>query len=155
MEKSKASKPWKIGLFWFVATNRHSCWLASLRSPIDIEGFRSALRCSPYDHKSAWTVVLQLNPSLAAYSFDHFPRGRLEYYPPARRWIFSVDQKLNRRSFVSYMAINWKLPPGHVTVKTELAYASLASVREPRCPEDFAIPAPNWDRMFSTIEFGS
>lgn len=154
MEKSKETSRWKIGLFWFVATGEPSCRLASLRWPFDIEAYLSGLQSPPYDHKTAWAEVQRLDDSLAAYSFDQFPCGRLEYYPPARRWIFSVDQKLNQTSFISYMVIKWELPPGRVTIKTDPAYASLVSIREPQCPEDYEIPGPNWERTFSMIEFG-
>ena len=74
MEKSEETARYKVGLFWFVATDEPSSRLASLRWPFDVEARELGLQSPSYDHKSAWAEVQLLDRSLVGYSFD---RGRL------------------------------------------------------------------------------
>lgn len=121
----------KVGVFWFVAPNGSASRLISVLSPFDINAVGLDFAKAPHDHEASWPEVRDSSPELAGYDFDYFPRGRLDYFAPGRRWIFSVDPKLKRNTFIACLVSNWCLPPGHVTVKGEDAYASRASVGEP------------------------
>jgi hypothetical protein len=121
----------RIGVFWFVSTDHTSSRLLSLTWPFNLDDENSGLRAAPYDHKTAWPEVQRLDRMLRNYDFDYFPRGRLEFYPPMRRWLLSVDPKLNRSSFVTYIVAKWSLPIGHLTVKVEPAYSSAVSICDP------------------------
>jgi hypothetical protein len=131
MEKLNETARYKVGLFWFVATSKLSSRLASLRWPFDVDAHELGLQSPPYDHQSAWTEVQRLDRTLAGYTFDHFPRGRLEYYPPARRWLVTVDEKLKAYAFVDHVVRHWELPRGHLTVKVDESYSSSVSIPDP------------------------
>jgi len=131
MEISEQTARYKVGLFWFVATGERSSRLASLRWPFDVEARVRGLQSPPYNHKSAWSEVKRLDRSLTAYSFDHFPRGRLEYFPPSRRWLLTVDEKLKADVFINNLVLRWELPRGHLTINAGECYCSSASVPDP------------------------
>jgi hypothetical protein len=121
----------RIGVFWFVSTDTALSRLVSLTWPADIDAERAELRAVPYDHMRAWPEVQRLDKTLANYEFDHFPRGRLEFYPPMRRWLLAIDAKLDRSSFAIHLITFWRLPPGHLTVTVDPAYTSAVSVPDP------------------------
>lgn len=125
-------RPWspKLAVFWFVSSEENRSRLVSLRWPFDINNAR-ALQCIPYGHEPAWADVQRADTTLSGHPFDFFPRGRLEYFPPTRRWIFSVDPLLEAGCFIKYLVNNWELPMGHVTVEVEPSYCSSMPVQRP------------------------
>jgi hypothetical protein len=82
-------------------------------------------------HADAWSEVQRLDASLKHYEFDYFPRGRLDFFRPGRRWLLSLDSKLQQETFVAYIVIQWNIPPGHVTVKVAHNYQSTACIGPP------------------------
>jgi hypothetical protein len=127
-----AFKP-QVGVFWFVAPGTApSPRLVSLLSPIDVAAAGRDLVATPYGHLAAWQQLQASDESLVPYAYDHFPRGRLEYFGPTRRWIFSLDRQLKRSRFISLLVLAAGLPPGHVTAQVDLAYTSAVAIREPK-----------------------
>ena len=84
------------------------------------------------DQEAAVTAEIQrIDQSLSSHAYDYFPRGRLEFFVPGRRWLLFLDPKLNRGAFVAYLVVKWQLNSGHLTVKTDTAYASKTCVGSP------------------------
>jgi hypothetical protein len=121
----------RIGVFWFVATDTSLSRLVSLTWPFNIDAEGADLRTVPYDHMRAWPEVQRLDQSLVGFEYDHFPRGRLEFFPPGRRWLLGIDAKLDRSSFTINLIVYWRLPPGHLTITVDPAYTSAVSVPDP------------------------
>jgi hypothetical protein len=121
----------KISVFWFVETGGYPTRVVSILWPFKVDNDDWDLKAVPYGHERAWPEVQKLDRTLASYSFDHFPRGRLEFYPPTRRWLLSIDEQLNRSAFIDLLVEEWDLPEGHLTVKVDPSYTSAVSINEP------------------------
>src|SRR4051794_23490003 len=100
----------KTGVFWFVATDPSApSRMVSVLSPFNIDFAGRDLVASPHDHAVVWPRVQSLDPSLKNHDFEYFPRGRLEFSGPTRRWIVTIDSKLNRVAFIAYLSATWEL----------------------------------------------
>jgi len=82
-------------------------------------------------HSEVWPQIQRIDQSLAAYPFDYFPRGRLVFFDPGRRWLLFLDSKLNRGTFVAHLMMKWGFGAGHLTVQSDAAYTSTARVGDP------------------------
>jgi len=123
----------KVALFWFVPDEAEGSRLVCVRWLLDCDE-RLQLQCAPCCHLEAWHHITALDRSLEEYSHEFFPRGRLEFYPPTRRWIFSIDTQLARGDFVEYLTDTWLLPRGHLTVIDDPDYRSAIVMRSPYFP---------------------
>jgi hypothetical protein len=121
----------RLGLFWFIAKNRNASRFAAVSRPLvevpEIGDFQKLNE----SHTDTWSEVQRLDSSLKQYEFDFFPRGRVDFFRPGRRWILSLDSKLQRGAFVAHIVLQWGIPPGHLTVKVARDYQSIASVGPP------------------------
>lgn len=129
MTNSKGSHfTFRAGVFWLVDTSdelRH----VRVSWPIDVDTPRFGSATDGYDHEQAWRHICRLDRTLGIYAFDHFPRGRVTYFPPTRRWLLGVDVALARPDLVAQIVERWRLPPGHITTVVELTYCSAAHLR--------------------------
>jgi hypothetical protein len=128
---SHVSRQPRLGLFWFIAKGRNASRFAAfsqlLNNVPEIDDFRKINE----NHFDAWSVVQRLDSSLSPYEFDYFPRGRVDFFRPGRRWLLSLDPKLRRGAFVAYIVLQWGIPPRHLTVNIDRDYQSRAHVGPP------------------------
>jgi hypothetical protein len=93
----------RLGLFWFIAKDRNASRFAALSKPLievpEIGDFQ--MLSESYAH--AWSEVQRIDSSLKQYEFDYFPRGRVDFFRPGRRWILSLDSKLQQGAFVAFI----------------------------------------------------
>ena len=109
----------RLAAFCVCSSTETQSRLVSIRWPVDINAGREQ-KFIPLGHDRAWIDAQKLDRTLTSYPFDYFPRGRLEYFPPMRRWSFSVDPLLEASCFMIDLVETWKLPKGHVTVEREM-----------------------------------
>jgi hypothetical protein len=126
----KSNKP-RVGVFLFIAKNRNPSRFACFTSKLEIIPEFKGIKAIPQTHAQAWLEIQRIDQSLSSYAYDYFPRGRLEFFVPGRRWLLFLDPELNRGAFVAYLVVKWQLNSGHLTVKTDTAYASKACVGSP------------------------
>lgn len=116
----------RLGLFWSLSPTGAPFRLATFLRPFDAVTEVNGLKSVVERHEDIWPQVQRLDPSLAPYAFDHFPRGRLDYFSPGRRWLLRVDPALKGASFVGHLAHRWKLDAGHLTVESNRPYHNVA-----------------------------
>ena len=122
----------KLGLFWFIGTSKRQpsrlvSFLQDFEEVPEVDRVRAVRR----DPAEAWREIQRLDPQLAPYAFDYFPRGRVEFFAPGRRWMLYVDAKLNRGAFIAYLVDTWRLDRGHLTVKLDRCH-STPTIAPPR-----------------------
>lgn len=121
----------RVGIFWFCAEGRKPARLVGIsRSWSGTPVIRGTKKLD-LDHENGWTYVQRLNPALAPFGFDHFPRGRLEWQEHSDQWRLYVDQKLKRGAFVVTVLRAWKPPRAHLVVVPETQYRSVANIGIP------------------------
>jgi hypothetical protein len=120
-----------VGVFWFIAKDRKRSRLACFTRKIENISEFNGLKAIPQTHAEAWLEVQRIDQSLASYAYDYFPRGRLDFFVPGRRWLLFIDPKLNRGAFVAHLVVHWWLNAGHLTVYNEFSYTSEACVGAP------------------------
>ena len=130
MNPHHLSEP-RIGLFWFVGDSNAPSRLVTVSSPREtLAGY--PLLTIGQTHEDAWPEIQRLDRTLAGYTFDHFPRGRLDFYEPGRRWLFFIDDALRNKKFVARVMSCWNIiEDGHITVQVEPDYRSAAQIRLP------------------------
>src|SRR5258708_35413480 len=99
----------RLGIFWFCGVGRKPAVFVGISrawASIRVIGRTSKL---DVNHENGRTHVQRLNPTLALFEFDHFPRGRLEWHEHTDQWRL-VDQKLLRGGFVVTVLWYWKPP---------------------------------------------
>jgi len=130
-EPSHISCQPRLGLFWFIAKDRNASRFAALSRPlVEVPEIGDFQRLNE-SHVDAWSEVQLLDSSLKQYEFDYFPRGRVDFLRPGSRWLLSLDSKLQRGAFVAYIVLQWRIPPGHLTVKVDRDYRSTACIGPP------------------------
>jgi hypothetical protein len=130
-ELSRACYRPRLGLFWFIAKDRNQSRFAAFSRPLDaVPEFDDFQRLND-SFVNAWSEVQRLDSSLKQYEFDYFPRGRVDFFRPGRRWLLSLDSKLQRGAFVAHIVLQWGIPPGHLTVKIAREYQSTACIGPP------------------------
>lgn len=121
----------RLGLFWFIAKDRNSSRFAALSRPLDEVPEIGDIQRLEENHAEAWLEVQRLDDNLKQYEFDYFPRGRVDFFRPGRRWLLSLDPKLQQGAFVAHIVMQWDISPGHLTVKVDRDYRSTARVGPP------------------------
>jgi hypothetical protein len=122
----------RLGLFWFIAKDRNMSRFAAFSRPLAEVAENKNFQRLAEEHPEAWVEVQRLDPSLKQYAFDYFPRGRVDFFRPARRWLLSLDPKLQREEFVAHLLLQWGIPHGHSTVKVDRNYQSTAHIAPAR-----------------------
>ena len=121
----------RLGLFWFIAKDRNASRFAAYSRPlVEVPEIGDVQRLDE-SHANAWSEVQRLDSNLKQYAFDYFPRGHVDFFRPGRRWLLSLDSKLQRGEFVAYIVIQWGIPPGHLTVRVARNYHSTACIGPP------------------------
>jgi hypothetical protein len=75
-----------------------------------------------------------LSRELAAFRFDHFPRGRLEWHSATDQWRLYVDQKLLRGAVRHGSAVEVASAKTQLVVLVDSQYRSDASIGLPTLP---------------------
>lgn len=124
MAKTTAETSLKIARFWIVNTGELTCRLAAYRLPLANNESSREIQTISCPEQEAWEHVQPLDPQLLKFSYDYFPRGRLDFFPSGRRWLLSVAPRLNETQIINFLADEWHLPKGHLTVSTDDRYVS-------------------------------
>jgi hypothetical protein len=128
---SRISQQPRLGLFWFIAKDRNASRFAAFSRPlVEVPKIGDFQKLNE-SHADAWPEVQLIDPSLQQYEFDYFPRGRVDFFRPGRRWLLFIDSKLRRGAFVAHIVLQWGIPPGHLTAKVSRDYQSSACIGPP------------------------
>jgi hypothetical protein len=121
----------RLGLFWFLATDRNPSRLVSLSRPIsEVSEFAGIQRLNT-SHLEVWPDIQRVDQSLKGYDFDFFPRGHVEFAPGQERWLLFLDQKLKRGAFIAHIVISWNIPRDRLMARWCHEYRSIACVGPP------------------------
>jgi hypothetical protein len=124
----------RLGIFWFCGEGRkQSSFIGISRLWVLVPTVADKRRLE-LGHELGWTHAQALRRELAAFRFDHFPRGRLEWHSATDQWRLYVDQKLLRGAFVTELLLNWHPPKAHLVVSADPQYRSDASIGLPALP---------------------
>ena len=108
----------RIGLFWFIATDRRTSRFAALSRPFsevrEIGGFKTL----DEGHVDVWKTLQRRHRALFDYEYEYFPRGRVNWRREDDRWLLVLDPKLNRDPFIDHIAGAWNLPRNWLLVLT-------------------------------------
>jgi hypothetical protein len=124
----------RLGIFWFCGEGRKPSALIGISRLWSLIPTVEEKRCLEIGHELGWTHAQALSGELAAFRFDHFPRGRLEWHSAVDQWRLYLDQKLLRGAFVTEVLLKWHPPKAQLVVLVDSQYRSDASVGSPALP---------------------
>ena len=122
----------RVGLFWFIAKERHPSRFASISRPFSAVSEVAGFKTLEEGHVDVWPTVQRLDQTLVDYEYDYFPRGRVNWRKEDDKWLLVLDPKLNRSPFITYIVLAWKIPPTRLIVLTDAHYRSMARVGPPK-----------------------
>jgi hypothetical protein len=124
----------RLGIFWFCGEGRKRSSFIGISRLWSLVPTIADKRCLELGHEQGWTHAQALGRELAAFRFDHFPRGRLEWHCATDQWRLYVDQKLLRGVFVTEVLLKWHPPKAQLVVLVDSRYRSDASIGLPARP---------------------
>jgi hypothetical protein len=124
----------RIGIFWFCGEGRKQSSFLGISRLWSLVSTVADKRCPELGHEQGWTYAQALSRELAAFLFDHFPRGRLEWHSATDQWRLCVDRKLSRGASVTEVLLKWHPPKAQLVVSIDSQYRSEARVGLPALP---------------------
>src|ERR1700761_699108 len=106
----------RLGIFWFCGQGRKRSSFIGISRLWSLVPTVADKRCLELGHEQGWTHVQTLGRELAAFRFDQFPRGRLEWHCATDQWRLYVDQKMSRGVFVTEELLKWSRPKAQLVV---------------------------------------
>ena len=126
-----------VGLVWAVRDGAEPWRLVVSRTPLDrAEPYGEALTHS-LGHCETWDAWRRLGPAALArrglpllvawHEYEHFPRGRVVFHVPARRFTFYADHTLRAPALLPRVLRAFTLDPARCTVRADPHYRTAAS----------------------------
>jgi hypothetical protein len=128
VEPASLSSESRLGLFWFVATDRKASRFASLSRSFNEVAEIGGFKTLDEGHVDVWLKLKRLHQALVPYEYEHFPRGRVNWRKEDDKWILLLDPKLNSDPFIAHVTNTWSLPRNRLLVLTDAHYRSVAHV---------------------------
>lgn len=115
----------RLGIFWMVPANGAER-LVTISHPEQnvpiVAGFRTTID----GHVDAWERICIAHRHLSRYSYEHFPRGRVNWREEDGRYLLLADRRIVRTGRHLAVARRWHLPLDRLTVALDLHYRTNA-----------------------------
>ena len=119
--------PPAVGIFW-----RVSDVLVIDRSPLDEAEPYGDCMTHPVGHYERWQewqalgaaqlVALGFPASILSSEYDEWPRGRIVYEAPSRKYVLYADRRLHKSGIIEALKTAFGLDQAMVTVRTDAHY---------------------------------
>ena len=110
----------EIGIFWFIPSDPPKIIGASTSYEcVDIIG---GFRTLDKSHEEFWRYVGGQQPELAAYGYEYFPRGRVNWREQDDMFILLADATIIAARLHLKILQEWHLPENRLQIMTDLHY---------------------------------
>jgi hypothetical protein len=122
-----------VGILWVVSDlPRSSPVLVTDRTTLAVAERYGEFLTHPAAHYHVWEAWRRLGPAgleqrtlpttIAWHEYEHFPRGRIVYRMPDRRFILYADRRLQKPATLDRIASAFALPAGSYEVASDPHY---------------------------------
>lgn len=123
----------RLGIFWMVPADGGARMAALSHPEIDVPIIGGS-RTTEDSHVDAWRRVCAAYRGLSRYSYEHFPRGRVNWREEDGRYLLLADRLIIETGRHEALARRWRLPLDRLTVARDSHYrtSGLSTLFEPR-----------------------
>lgn len=111
----------RLGIFWFVRLSDEYEFL-EISTPIEQVALIGGFKTTEESHIAGWKKLATKDRRLSRYSYEYFPRGRVNWREDDDSFLLLADINILRNNLHQKVIEGWNLPVEKVIVQTDAHY---------------------------------